>query len=108
MAMFQLFGKSTDPKTPSSEVPAEEPAIAVIESPPPPREPSSRPTDTERVAEDPKLASLLQRIQQLTAAPEPGTPPPEEHRAAEIANVEPQASVSVPTAQQGQRDDYIP
>ena len=81
--------------------------MAVLEPPADPPKPAVRPA-AQPAAEDPKLANLLQRIQQLTAAPDAASPPPAEHEAFEIASVEPQASVNVPVAQDGVRDEFIP
>lgn len=103
MAMFQLFGKSADKNAPPP-APVEEAAVAVLEQP---LKPTPKPF-AEPSADDPKLASLLQRIQQLTAAPEAGSPPPAEHEAVAIASVEPQASINVPPTQDGVRDEFIP
>src|SRR5215212_10184205 len=108
MAMFQLFGKTADKKSPASGAETEAAAVAVLEPPPAPAKPAPAKIDPAPVAEDPKLASLLQRIQQLTTAPEAGSPSPAEHQGLEIGGAEPQASVNVPVAGAGPRDDYVP
>jgi DNA-binding PadR family transcriptional regulator len=108
MAMFQLFGKTADKNPPVPQAEPEAPAVAVLEPPPAPAKPMPAKIDVASVSEDPKLANLLQRIQQLTTAPELGSPAPAEHQGLEIGGVEPQASVNVPVDGQGQRDDYVP
>lgn len=109
MAMFPFFGKTADKIDLSSHASADAEAVAVLEPEPiPVSEPAMEKavkTDTARVSEDPKLASLLQRIQQLTTAPEAGSEPQEQ---IEIHEVEPQASINKSTADAGVRDDYIP
>jgi predicted ATPase with chaperone activity len=108
MAMFQLFGKTADKNPPVPQAEPEAPAVAVLEPPPAPAKPMPAKIDIAPVSEDPKLANLLQRIQQLTTAPELGSPAPAEHQGLEIGGVEPQASVNVAVAGEGQRDDYVP
>ena len=79
MDLARLFGKSADKKPASDLTPseAEASAVALLDEEPaaPVMTETASSSDTVRPADDPKLASLLQRIQQLTSAPEASRTP---------------------------------
>src|SRR5688500_14981858 len=77
MDLARLFGKSADKNPTSDPAPEANSAVALLETDDDTAATTQtvRSTETVHSAEDPKLASLLQRIQQLTTAPEASRTP---------------------------------
>jgi len=110
MDLARLFGKTPDNKSTSAPAPIEpEAPVAVmeLEEEGPSTTETVCKTETVRPADDPKLASLLQRIQQLTTAPE--TPLTPEIRPAMSAESEAQLAEPMADVASGQvNDDFVP